>query len=193
MTELILPPLALYVHLPWCIRKCPYCDFNSHVHKGVLPQQAYIDALLEDLALDAISVSGRSVDTIFFGGGTPSLFSPDSMARLMSGIRARVEVAGDAEVTMEVNPGAIERGSFVGYQQAGINRVSLGAQSFGAHQLRLLGRIHDPNDTVQSLAELHESGIVNFNLDLMHGLPEQSVAEALTDIEQGLSLSLIHI
>jgi len=193
MTALINPPLALYVHLPWCVRKCPYCDFNSHVHKGLLPQPAYIDALLQDLALEVPRVQGRAVETIFFGGGTPSLFSPESMAKLMAGIRARVEVATDAEVTMEVNPGAIERGSFVGYRQAGINRVSLGAQSFGEHQLRLLGRIHAPSDTVRSLAELAEAGIGNFNLDLMHGLPEQSVAEALIDIEQGLGFKPPHV
>ena len=193
MTSLINPPLALYVHLPWCVRKCPYCDFNSHVHKGSLPQQAYVDALLLDLALEAPYVQGRSVDTVFFGGGTPSLFSPESIAALIHGIRARVEVALNAEITLEANPGTIEHGHFVGYRDAGINRVSLGAQSFGARQLTLLGRIHSPDDTGRALAELSAAGIVNFNLDLMHGLPEQSVAEAMTDIERGLGFMPPHV
>jgi putative oxygen-independent coproporphyrinogen III oxidase len=186
-------PLALYVHLPWCVRKCPYCDFNSHVHKGALPELEYVAALLADLEADAGEVAGRPVETVFFGGGTPSLFQPESLAALLAGVRARVALAADAEITLEANPGTIEHGRFAGYREAGINRVSLGAQSFGARQLELLGRIHAAADTGRALGELKAAGIANFNLDLMYALPEQSRDGALADIAAALAFAPPHL
>ncbi len=187
------PPLALYVHLPWCVRKCPYCDFNSHVHKGPLPQADYVAALLADLEADAAAVAGRSVATVFFGGGTPSLFAPDRLAAFLDGVRARVALAPDAEITLEANPGTIEHGRFGGYQAAGINRVSLGAQSFADRQLELLGRIHAAADTGRAVGELQAAGLANFNLDLMYALPEQSLGGALADIEAAIALGAPHL
>jgi oxygen-independent coproporphyrinogen-3 oxidase len=189
---LATPPLALYVHLPWCRRKCPYCDFNSHVAETI-PAARYVAALLAELARVAPRVAGRTVSSVFFGGGTPSLFSPDSMATLLSGIRARIELTADAEITLEANPGTLECGRFAGYRAAGITRVSLGAQSFAARQLELLGRIHGPDDTRRAAAELRDAGLANFNLDLMHGLPEQTVAQALSDVSEALALGAVHV
>ena len=134
-----LPPLALYVHMPWCVRKCPYCDFNSHVAPETIPQQQYVDALIEDLAIDAGAAQGRALVSIFFGGGTPSLFAPDQVGRFLEAARSLVTFAPDIEVTLEANPGTVEHGRFSGYRDAGINRVSLGAQTFDPDQLRLLG------------------------------------------------------
>lgn len=188
-----LPPLSLYVHLPWCVRKCPYCDFNSHVHKGALPEAEYVAALLGDLEADAAAAGGRAVQTIFFGGGTPSLFTAESLALFLDGVRARVPVAADAEVTLEANPGTIEHGRFEGYRDAGINRVSLGAQSFGSRQLELLGRIHAAADTGRAVEELRGAGFSNFNLDLMYALPEQSLAGALGDVAAALALGPSHL
>jgi putative oxygen-independent coproporphyrinogen III oxidase len=193
MTALQQPPLALYVHMPWCVAKCPYCDFNSHVHKGALPQASYIDALLKDLELEATTVPHREISSIFFGGGTPSLFSAESLATLMAGIRARVPIADDVEVTLEANPGTVEHGRFAGYRDAGINRISLGAQSFGARQLQLLGRIHDAGDTAMAVDEVVAAGLSNFNLDLMYALPEQSVEAAEHDIDTALALGPPHV
>ena len=187
------PPLALYVHLPWCVRKCPYCDFNSHVHKGALPEAEYVAALLADLAADAAGAAGRSVETVFFGGGTPSLFTPESLATFLEGVRARIAVAPGAEITLEANPGTIEHGRFEGYRDAGINRVSLGAQSFGARQLELLGRIHAAADTGRAVGELRSAGLANFNLDLMYALPEQSLDGALDDIAAALAFGPPHL
>jgi putative oxygen-independent coproporphyrinogen III oxidase len=187
------PPLSLYVHLPWCVRKCPYCDFNSHVHKGALPEVEYVAALLADLEADAAGAGGRIVETIFFGGGTPSLFMPESLAAFLAGVRARVPVAADAEITLEANPGTIEHGRFEGYREAGINRVSLGAQSFGRRQLELLGRIHAAADTGRAVGELRGAGLSNFNLDLMYALPEQSLAAALEDVAAALALRPAHL
>jgi putative oxygen-independent coproporphyrinogen III oxidase len=186
-------PLSLYVHLPWCVRKCPYCDFNSHVHKGALPEAEYVAALLADLDADAAAAGGRSVATIFFGGGTPSLFTAESLASLLAGIRARVAVSADAEVTLEANPGTIEHGRFAGYRDAGINRVSLGAQSFGNRQLELLGRIHAAADTGRAVGELRGAGYANFNLDLMYALPEQSLDGALEDVASAVALGPPHL
>jgi putative oxygen-independent coproporphyrinogen III oxidase len=185
--------IALYVHLPWCVRKCPYCDFNSHAAPAELPERAYVDALLADLAADLDLVENRSVTSVFLGGGTPSLFSPAAIDRLLRGIGARMDMAADVEVTMEANPGTLERGRFAAYSQAGINRVSLGAQSFAADQLRKLGRIHSPREIESAVADLREAGIANFNLDLMYGLPGQSVAEALADVEAALALGPAHL
>ncbi len=193
MSELLEPPLGLYVHLPWCVRKCPYCDFNSHVHKGALPEGDYIAALLADLEADLPLVRPRRVDSIFIGGGTPSLFSAESIALLLDGIRARLELAPGAEVTLEANPGTIEHGRFAGYYAAGVNRVSLGAQSFNARQLAVLGRIHGVADTERAVGELRAGGFTNFNLDVMHGLPEQTVANANEDIARALELGPPHL
>jgi putative oxygen-independent coproporphyrinogen III oxidase len=188
-----MPPLALYVHMPWCVRKCPYCDFNSHQLKSAQPDSAYIDSLLRDVDLEMPRIAGRRIDSVFFGGGTPSLFSPEEFARLLSALRQRIEFADDAEITMEANPGTIERGRFLGYRQAGINRVSLGAQSFSATALRKLGRIHSADDTLRAVAELRGAGITNFNLDLMYALPEQTLEEALFDVRTACALQPAHI
>jgi oxygen-independent coproporphyrinogen-3 oxidase len=188
-----LPPLSLYVHFPWCVRKCPYCDFNSHTLQGVLPADDYVEALLCDLSWQAGAVQGRALQSIFLGGGTPSLFAPQALARLLAGVRERCDVAADLEVTLEANPGTIERGRFADYRTAGINRVSLGAQSFDTEQLQRLGRIHSTADTRRAVAELHAAGLTNFNLDLMYGLPQQTIAQALADIEQAVALEPQHL
>jgi putative oxygen-independent coproporphyrinogen III oxidase len=186
-------PLALYVHLPWCVRKCPYCDFNSHQLKSARPDAIYIDSLLRDFDAELPLIAGRRIDTVFFGGGTPSLFAPADFARLLRELRQRIEIAGDAEITMEANPGTIERGRFAGYREAGINRVSLGAQTFASQALTRLGRIHSVDDTYRAVAELRAAGIENFNLDLMYALPEQSLDEALFDVRSACALEPTHI
>jgi putative oxygen-independent coproporphyrinogen III oxidase len=190
---LLAPPLALYVHIPWCVRKCPYCDFNSHVAPQALPQRQYIDALLADLELDLPRVSGRELVSIFIGGGTPSLFDPGSIEGLLAAVRQRLTCSDDLEVTLEANPGTIERGRFEEYRAAGITRVSLGAQSFNPGHLRRLGRIHDSGEIFAAVAELRRAGIDNFNLDLMYALPEQSVPQAVTDLRAAVALGPSHI
>ena len=185
--------LALYVHMPWCVRKCPYCDFNSHQLKSAQPDAAYIDALLRDFDTELPLIAGRRIDTVFFGGGTPSLFAPEAFARLLHALRRRIAVADDAEVTMEANPGTIERGRFSGYREAGINRISLGAQTFSPAALARLGRIHTEDDTHRAVAELRAAGIHNFNLDLMYGLPGQSHAQAIADVTTACALQPTHI
>jgi putative oxygen-independent coproporphyrinogen III oxidase len=187
------PPLALYVHLPWCVRKCPYCDFNSHQAPPLVPQAQYVDALLEDLELDAPAATGRRVTSVFFGGGTPSLFSPEEIARFLAGARARVEFSADAEITLEANPGTIEHGRFPGYRDAGVNRVSLGAQSFSNTHLQALGRIHGAAEIARSVDEMREARLDNFNLDLMYGLPGQTLAEALADVDAAIALAPAHL
>ena len=188
-----LPPLSLYVHMPWCVRKCPYCDFNSHAAPEHIPQDAYVDALLQDLDQDLTAVQGRSLRSIFFGGGTPSLFGPDAIARLLEGVHARIALDAAVEVTMEANPGTIEHGRFAAYRTAGVNRISLGAQSFDDGHLRALGRIHGAADVVRAVHELHTAGIDNFNLDLMYGLPAQTPEQALADLDAALALAPAHI
>ncbi len=188
-----LPPLALYAHFPWCVRKCPYCDFNSHALRGELPETQYIEALLRDLGRQASHAQGRELHSIFLGGGTPSLFSPRALARLLEGCAQRVPVARGAEITLEANPGTIERHRFADYRAAGINRVSLGAQSFSDVQLRRLGRIHAAEDTRRAVAELARAGLTNFNLDLMYALPEQTLADAIADIDAALALEPMHV
>ncbi len=188
-----LPPLSVYVHFPWCVRKCPYCDFNSYTLQGQLPEAQYVDALLRDIATQAPSVSGREVISIFLGGGTPSLISPEGIARVLQGIAAQLPLAADAEITLEANPGAIEHGRFTEYRSAGVNRVSLGAQSFHAARLAALGRIHSPDDTRCAAAQLHAAGLHNFNLDLMYALPGQSESEAIADVEAALTLEPAHL
>ncbi len=187
------PPLALYLHFPWCVRKCPYCDFNSHTLQGELPQQAYLDALLADLDAQLPQVGARAIVSLFLGGGTPSLFTPDALARLFEQIRTRTVIAVDAEITLEANPGTIERGRFADYRAAGINRVSLGAQSFAPAQLEVLGRIHSVQDTHAAVAELRAAGIDNFNLDLMYALPGQNLDGALADLRTAIELQPAHI
>jgi oxygen-independent coproporphyrinogen-3 oxidase len=190
---LITPPLALYVHFPWCVRKCPYCDFNSHTLQGELPVDAYLQALRDDLEAQLPAAAGREIISIFLGGGTPSLFPPAAIAQLLEQIGASVRIAPDAEITLEANPGTIERGRFGEYRAAGVNRVSLGAQSFGAEQLARLGRIHSADETRRAAEELHASGLTNFNLDLMVGLPAQDGAAALNDLQEALSLQPAHL
>ncbi|MGM7950172.1 radical SAM family heme chaperone HemW [Yersinia enterocolitica] len=188
-----LPPLSLYIHIPWCVQKCPYCDFNSHALKGDVPHQEYVEHLLADLDVDVPLVSGREISTIFIGGGTPSLLSAEAMQLLLDGVRARLPLAIDAEITMEANPGAVEADRFSGYQRAGINRISIGVQSFSAEKLTRLGRIHGP-DEAKRAAELATSlELRSFNLDLMHGLPDQSLEEALDDLRQAIALNPPHL
>jgi putative oxygen-independent coproporphyrinogen III oxidase len=191
--SLALPPLALYIHMPWCVRKCPYCDFNSHAAPEHVPQAQYIDTLLQDLQSDLPAVQQRPLTSIFFGGGTPSLFEPEHIGRLLEGVRREIAFADPIEITLEANPGTIEHGRFSGYREAGINRVSLGAQTFNAEQLRLLGRIHGEHDIARAVDELRQAGIDNFNLDLMYGLPAQTLAQALQDVESALALQPAHI
>ncbi|HEY1314775.1 MAG TPA: radical SAM family heme chaperone HemW [Steroidobacteraceae bacterium] len=185
--------LALYVHMPWCVRKCPYCDFNSHQLKSAAPDAAYIDALLRDFELELPRLEQRRVDSVFFGGGTPSLFQPEDFSRLLGALRQRIAVAADVEVTLEANPGTIERGRFAGYRDAGINRVSLGAQTFAPRALEALGRIHSADDTKRAVAELRAAKLDNFNLDLMYALPQQTLEEALEDIRIACALAPAHL
>lgn len=185
-----LPPLSLYIHIPWCVQKCPYCDFNSHALKGDVPHQEYVDHLLADLDADLPLAGGREISTIFIGGGTPSLLSAEAMQALLDGVRARIRVADDAEITMEANPGTVEADRFSGYQRAGVNRISIGVQSFSAEKLTRLGRIHGPEEAKRAATLATGLGLRSFNLDLMHGLPDQSLEEALDDLRQELSLSI---
>jgi len=192
---IVPPPLGLYVHLPWCVRKCPYCDFNSHQlgSRGAKPPSGYIDALLDDFDTELPLLAQRRVETVFFGGGTPSLFDPDDFARLLKGLRQRIEFAPDAEVSLEANPGTIERGRFAGYRDAGINRVSLGVQTFSAVALARLGRIHSPDDSLRAVEELRTAKLGNFNLDLMYALPGQTVAAARADVAAACAQKPAHI
>jgi putative oxygen-independent coproporphyrinogen III oxidase len=187
------PPLSLYIHLPWCVRKCPYCDFNSHALRDALPEQAYVDALLRDLDLEAARADGRPIETIFIGGGTPSLFSAEAIDRLLTGVRQRLALRDDAEITLEANPGAVDEARFVGFRQAGVNRLSIGIQSFDDGCLRRLGRIHGRADAVRAVEIARAAGFDNFNLDLMYGLPEQNLTGALADLDQAIALSPSHI
>jgi putative oxygen-independent coproporphyrinogen III oxidase len=187
------PPLSLYVHFPWCVRKCPYCDFNSHTLNGELEERRYVEALERDLEAQAQEVRGREVVSIFFGGGTPSLFSPGAIGRVIESARRHLALAPDIEVTMEANPGAIEHARFGEYRAAGLTRVSLGAQSFDQERLERLGRIHSPDETRRAAAELHAAGLDNFNLDLMYALPGQDVIAAVRDVEEALALQPAHI
>jgi oxygen-independent coproporphyrinogen-3 oxidase len=187
-----LPPLSLYVHIPWCVRKCPYCDFNSHEARGELPEQAYVAALLADLELVLPEVWGRPVNTVFIGGGTPSLFSVRAVDALLSGLRARLPITADAEITLEANPGTVEAEKFAGLRAAGINRISLGIQSFNDAHLRALGRIHDAAEARRA-AELALRVFDNVNLDLMYALPEQTPEQAAADLAAALALAPQHL
>jgi len=188
----VLPPLSLYIHVPWCVRKCPYCDFNSHEARGELPEQAYVDALLTDLESALPRVWGRQVRTVFIGGGTPSLLSVAALDRLLSGVRARLPLVADAEITMEANPGTVEAQKFAGFHAAGVNRLSLGIQSFNDTHLSALGRIHDAAAAHRAV-ELALSVFDNVNLDLMYGLPGQTPAEAAADIQSAVNYAPQHL
>ena len=191
-----LPPLSLYVHLPWCLKKCPYCDFNSHEFRdGVDPvstQDAYIQALLADLEASLPLIWGRSIQTVFLGGGTPSLFSPEAIDRLISGIRARVRLAPDAEVTLEANPGTFEKDRFKAFRQAGVTRLSIGVQSFDDTHLKALGRVHDRDQAVAAVTEAAQV-FDTFNLDLMYALPGQTLDRLTQDIQTALAFAPPHI
>jgi putative oxygen-independent coproporphyrinogen III oxidase len=187
-----LPPLSLYIHMPWCVRKCPYCDFNSHEARGEIPESEYVDALLADLEFALPSIWGRSVGTVFIGGGTPSLFSDAAIDRLLSGVRARVPLAAQAEVTLEANPGTFERNRFAGFLAAGVNRLSLGIQSFDPKHLQALGRIHDAREA-RAAAEAALALFDNVNFDLMYALPRQTLGEAESDVATALSFAPPHL
>jgi putative oxygen-independent coproporphyrinogen III oxidase len=188
------PPLALYAHFPWCVQKCPYCDFNSYTLKDELPEQRYVETLLRDFDAQMPGVAGRPIVSMFLGGGTPSLFSPASIGRLIEHVKSRAGFASPGiEITLEANPGTIERGRFADYKAAGVTRVSLGAQSFDARQLALLGRIHSADETRRAAEELHAAGLANFNLDLMYALPGQTGLEAEADVRAALSLQPAHL
>ncbi len=190
---LAVPPLSLYLHLPWCVRKCPYCDFNSHALKGELPETDYVAALLHDLDQDMPRVAGRRVESVFFGGGTPSLFRPENIACILWEAHRRLPFAAEVEVTLEANPGTVERGRFAEYRAAGITRLSIGVQSFNPRHLQALGRIHSTAEALLAAEEAHAAGLANFNLDLMYGLPGQDVLGARTDMERALSLAPAHL
>ncbi|PWV61756.1 radical SAM family heme chaperone HemW [Plasticicumulans acidivorans] len=186
-------PLTLYVHMPWCVRKCPYCDFNSHVSPEPLPQAAYVDALLSDLEHDLPRVWGRRVDSVFIGGGTPSLFSAEAIDRLLAGLRARLALRPDIEITLEANPGTVEAGRFAEFRAAGVTRLSIGVQSFDDDQLQALGRIHDRRAAIRAAESAHAAGFDNFNLDLMFGLPGQTPEQALRDLATAIDLEPTHL
>lgn len=187
------PPLALYVHLPWCMRKCPYCDFNSHAAGPVLPVAAYVDALIADLEQDLPLVWGRPLHSVFFGGGTPSLFPPEAIARFLDAASARLRFAPDIEITLETNPGTAEHGRFAGYRDAGINRLSFGVQSFDDGCLHRLGRIHDAREAERALRMAQDDGFTNINIDLMYALPGQDAGMAEHDLERAFALQPTHI
>lgn len=186
------PPLSLYVHIPWCVQKCPYCDFNSHQALGNIPEDQYVSALIADLESALPLVWGRKVSSIFFGGGTPSLLSGAALDRLLTAIRTLLPILPGAEITLEANPGTVETGKFAAFRDAGINRLSLGIQSFNPTHLKALGRIHDDLEAKRAI-EIAAAHFDNFNLDLMYGLPEQTLEQALSDIETALSFAPLHL
>lgn len=186
-------PIGLYVHLPWCIRKCPYCDFNSHEATGELPYSRYVDSLLLDLDAELEYLDGRKLGTIFIGGGTPSLFPAASIARLLDGIRRRVVCADDMEITLEANPGAADTARFADFRAAGVNRLSVGVQSFRNHQLQRLGRVHNSASARAAVAAARTAGFENINIDLMHGLPDDGPGDSLTDLHEALAFEPEHL
>lgn len=194
---LIPPPLSLYVHMPWCVRKCPYCDFNSHGVRGTPEYATYVDVLLADLDADlrdmGEALHGRSIGTVFFGGGTPSLFSPELVGRFLDGAKERLAFAHDAEVTLETNPGTVEHGRFDGYLAAGVNRISFGVQSFDNTKLHRLGRIHSASEAANAVRSAQDAGLDNINIDLMYALPDQDLTGALDDVDKAMALAPTHI
>ncbi|MUK77355.1 radical SAM family heme chaperone HemW [Aliivibrio fischeri] len=194
---LIPPPLSLYIHIPWCIQKCPYCDFNSHALKAEIPEAQYISALIDDLDTDLARYNmqnePRKLHSIFIGGGTPSLITAPEIKRLLSEVEKRLPFADDIEITMEANPGTVEAGRFIEYRQAGVNRISIGVQSFQQEKLEKLGRIHGKDEAIRAAHLAHEAQLNSFNLDLMHGLPNQSIEDALSDLQQAIDLNPSHL
>ena len=188
-----LPPLSLYVHVPWCVQKCPYCDFNSHGQKGDIPEAEYVQHLIDDLKADLHLVQGRKIHSIFIGGGTPSLLTGDAYTRLLSEVDSLIGLADNCEITLEANPGTVETGRFKEYVKAGINRISIGVQSLQNDKLKALGRIHGANEATHAAEQAKEAGLNSFNLDLMHGLPGQTLDDALSDLKQIIALDPPHI
>lgn len=193
-----LPPLSLYIHVPWCVKKCPYCDFNSHTQKGDIAEHDYVEALLADFEHDLTTIEKngsqqRTLHSIFIGGGTPSLLSAHAYERLFSGLKQRIVFEDDIEITMEANPGTYEHDRFQAYFDAGVNRLSVGVQSFQDDKLSALERIHCANEAIQAIQSIRDSGFDNFNIDLMHGLPDQSLEDALYDLQQAIALQPAHI
>lgn len=198
-----LPRLSLYIHFPWCVKKCPYCDFNSHAlpkHSSGseflgedFPESEYVDALLDDIQADVELAQGRKIHSVFWGGGTPSLLNPDSVQRILSAVDAEWGLEADAEITLEANPGAIDRGRFTGFQQAGVNRLSIGVQSFNDDYLRVLGRVHSSQQASAAIDAAKQAGFNSMNIDLMFGLPEQSHSQALADLEQAMAFQPQHL
>ena len=186
------PPLSLYVHLPWCVRKCPYCDFNSYSTENA-PKARYIDALTKDIQQESEFAGERQLISVFFGGGTPSLFSPDEIAQILGEVDKQFSLAEDIEITMEANPGSVECGDPADYRAAGVNRLSIGAQSFSATQLKTLGRVHGVDDIARAVDEAHAAGFENINLDIMHALPGQTVDDAIADLEAAIALGPQHV
>jgi len=188
-----LPPLSLYVHIPWCVQKCPYCDFNSHGLKSEIPESAYVQHLLDDLKTDVSYAQGRELTSIFIGGGTPSLFSEKAISDLLQGIEHLIPFSNTIEITLEANPGTVEAERFIGYRAAGVNRISIGVQSLQQDKLKSLGRIHDANEAINAAKLAKTIGLNSFNMDLMHGLPDQSIDDALSDLKQVIALNPPHI
>lgn len=187
-----LPLLSLYIHIPWCVQKCPYCDFNSHGQKGTIPEQEYVSHLIDDFKQDLSYVQGREITSIFVGGGTPSLLSEQAVARLLSELQEHVKFADDIEITLEANPGTLEYNKFAGFAEGGVNRISIGVQSFETEKLEALGRIHSPGEAKKAAAFAADS-VSRFNIDLMHGLPNQSTEQALSDLKQAIALNPTHL
>ena len=188
-----LPPLGLYIHFPWCVKKCPYCDFNSHTVKDTLPEQEYVACLLADLDQQLPQVWGRRVNSIFMGGGTPSLFSAGSLDKLICALRARLNFRPDIEITLEANPGTVEQEKFSDFRRLGINRLSIGVQSFNNKHLQQLGRIHNAQEAIKAIEVAHKAGFEKLNIDLMYGLPGQTLGEATADVQMALALSPTHL
>ena len=188
-----LPPLSLYVHVPWCVQKCPYCDFNSHGQKGTIPEKEYVQHLIDDLKADLHLVQGRKIHSIFIGGGTPSLLTGDAYTRLLSEVDRLIGLSDDCEITLEANPGTVETGRFKEYVGAGINRISIGVQSMQNDKFKALGRIHGADEANYAAEQAHQAGLNSFNLDLMHGLPGQSLEDALSDLKKIIALNPPHI
>lgn len=186
-------PLSLYIHVPWCVQKCPYCDFNSHTLKGGIPEKEYVAHLLDDLRDDAHLAQGRAIQTIFIGGGTPSLLSAEALTTLLDGVKQIIPLSLDAEITLEANPGTVEAGKFAGFVAGGVNRLSIGVQSFHPQQLQALGRIHDDQQAHNAIVQAHDAGLHSFNIDIMHGLPEQTVVNGLHDLRQAIAHQSKHI
>jgi len=186
-------PLSLYIHIPWCVRKCPYCDFNSHAARDTIPEDLYVEALLQELDQQIIHLENRPIISIFFGGGTPSLFTPQAIEKILAGVQRRLRLTTNIEITLEANPGTVDEARFAGFRQAGVNRLSIGIQSLQNEKLQALGRIHHREHALRAVDAAINAGFDNFNLDFMHGLPGQSIADALDDLNDGLAFQPPHL